>query len=105
MYFLFFIYPVKSKYNESICDDILHAAVVLTKVKNFNWQILNSSLPFYPQDACVTRHTVLEHVKNNLSAHMAITGDIIFLDAIPHNPIGKKLRRTLKIKHENKAYK
>ena len=60
---------------------------------------------FYQQGASVTRDTVLEHVKNNLSVHMAITGDIIFLDAIPHNPIGKKLRRTLKIKHENKAFK
>ena len=53
----------------------------------------------------MTREVVLEHVKNNLAAHMNITGDIIFLDAIPHNPIGKKLRRTLKIKHDNKVLK
>ena len=53
----------------------------------------------------MSRETVMEHVKNNLAAHMAITGDILFLDAIPHNPIGKKLRRTLKIKHENKVFK
>ena len=85
--------------------------MVLTKVKDSNWQIFHpkklqpSIFHFYPQGASVTRDTVLEHVKNNLSVHMAITGDIIFLDAIPHNPIGKKLRRTLKIRHENKAYK
>ena len=66
---------------------------------------LRNLLHIDPQGASVTQATVVEHVKNNLAAHMAITGDIIFLDAIPHNPIGKKLRRTLKIKHENKVFK
>ena len=87
-----------------MCDDIIHAAVVLTKVSHCLAPILYTVLGC-PQGASVTREVVLEHVRNNLAAHMNITGDIIFLDAIPHNPIGKKLRRTLKIKHDNKVLK
>ena len=60
------------------CDDIVHAAVTVN-VKNDD----------------ITKETILFHVSNNLPSHKHITGNIYFLDSIPHNPQGKKLRRTL----------
>ena len=75
----------QSIYDKSLCDDIVHVAVVLKKGHT------------------VTRAMITDCVRSNLPEHMHITGDVVFMDAIPHNPIGKKLRRNLKKMHmENK---
>jgi len=71
-------------YNADVGDDIIHAAVVIKK------------------DSNITKDTVKDHVQNNLEAHKQLTGDIIFLDCIPHNPQGKKLRRLLKTQHSER---
>ena len=69
---------VWSTYDREKCDDIIHAAVVL-------------------RSGCkMTKEEVVNQVKNNSEPHKHITGEIFFLDQIPHNPQGKKLRRVLK---------
>merc|ERR1719342_651963 len=75
---------VWGSYNASVGDEIIHAAVVIKKNSN------------------ITKDTVKDHVQNKLEAHKQLTGDIIFLNSIPHNPQGKKLRRLLKTQHSEK---
>lgn len=68
-----------STYDVLKCDDIVHAAVTVNK-------------------ADITKETIITHVSNNLPSHKHITGQIFFLDSIPHNPQGKKMRRVLILK-------
>ena len=69
---------VWSTYDKERCDDIIHVAVVL-------------------RSGCkMTKEDVVNQVKNNTEPHKHITGEIFFMDQIPHNPQGKKLRRVLK---------
>jgi len=70
-----------STYDVLKCDDIVHAAVTVNK-------------------ADITKETIITHVSNNLPSHKHITGQIFFLDSIPHNPQGKKMRRVLILKTE-----
>jgi len=75
---------VWSTYNAHVGDDILHSAVVIKKEAN------------------ITKDTIKDHVKNNLASWKQLTGDVMFLDSIPHNPQGKKLRRLLKTQYTEK---
>jgi len=75
---------VWSTFDKNIADDILHAAVVVKA------------------GAKVTREMIIDYIRNNLPDHKHITGEIFFLDAIPHNPQGKKLRRILKKQHTDR---
>ena len=36
--------------------------------------------------ARITKEIIMAHVRDNLPSHMNITGDIFFMDSIPHNP-------------------
>jgi len=47
----------------------------------------------------VSREEVVAKVANTLHPRKQITGQVIFLDRIPHNPQGKKLRQQLKEKY------
>ena len=72
---------VWSTYDKERCDDIIHSAVVLRSGSR------------------LTKDSIREHVKNNTEPHMHLTGDVFFMDQIPHNPQGKKLRRILKTQY------
>ena len=39
---------------------------------------------------------IVTHVADHLDSHKQITGEILFVNQIPHNPQGKKLRKTLR---------
>jgi len=71
-------------YNKHTGDDLVNAAIVLTTG---------------PKLEVITREDIVHHVENNLQVQKHITGSILFLDSIPHNPQGKKLRRELKAKY------
>ena len=71
-------------YDKHSGDDLVNAAVVLTTG---------------PKLEVITREDIVNHVANNLQVQKHITGSILFLDSIPHNPQGKKLRRELKAKY------
>lgn len=75
---------VWGSYNKHSGDDLVNAAIVLTTG---------------PKLEVITREDIVHHVANNLQIQKHITGNIIFLDSIPHNPQGKKLRRELKTKY------
>ena len=68
-------------YNQQTGDDRVNCAVVLTTG---------------PKLEVITREDIANHVANRLQVQKHITGSIVFLDQIPHNPQGKKLRRKLK---------
>ena len=68
----------QSTYDNSLCDDLIHAAV-LTKP---GFKLL--------------KEEVVAHVREQLAPHKHITGDVLFVEHIPHNPQGKKLRKTLR---------
>ena len=78
-----FIFPPQSSYDPELCDDLIHAAVVTRP------------------GARITKEAITSHVRDNLPSHMNINGDIFFMDSIPHNPQGKKLRRILKQQHSD----
>ena len=65
---------LQSTYSKDLCDDIIHAAVVI-----------KSSFELIKDD-------IVSHVAEHLEAHKHITGEILFVNQIPHNPQGKKLR-------------
>ena len=71
----------QSSYDVGIGDDRVHAAVVVKPGIN------------------ITKVYISDFIKNNLEDHKQISGDIQFLNAIPHNPQGKKLRRVLKLQY------
>ena len=75
---------LQSTYSKDLCDDIIHAAVVI-----------KSSFELIKDD-------IVSHVAEHLEDHKRITGEIFFVNQIPHNPQGKKLRdwSTFKIKHQ-----
>ena len=74
-------------YDNNSGDDLVNAAIVLTTG---------------PKLEVITREDITNHIANNLQIQKHITGNIIFLDSIPHNPQGKKLRRELKAKYSGK---
>ena len=41
---------------------------------------------------------IVTHVADHLDSHKQITGEILFVNQIPHNPQGKKLRDRSKLK-------
>ena len=69
---------VWSTYNKEKADDIIHAAVVTRPGSR------------------VSKEELVDYVSNNTEPHKHLTGDVFFMDEIPHNPQGKKLRRVLK---------
>eukprot|EP00092_Neocalanus_flemingeri_P001915 GFUD01002045.1.p1 GENE.GFUD01002045.1~~GFUD01002045.1.p1 ORF type:complete len:240 (+),score=74.53 GFUD01002045.1:99-722(+) len=74
-------------YDNKSGDDLVNAAIVLSTGSKLE---------------VITREDIINHVANNLQSQKHITGNIIFLDRIPHNPQGKKLRRELKTKYSGK---
>ena len=72
---------VWGRYSKEIGDTLVEAGVVLTGTR------------------MVSEEEVVKHVAGKLTTHKQITGGVHFLDKIPHNPQGKKLRKFLKEKY------
>jgi len=75
---------VWGSYDKETGDDRISAALVLSEV------------------GALSESDVRTHIANNLQQQKQLTGKIYFVDSIPHNPQGKKLRRLLKEKYSQK---
>jgi len=75
---------VWGKFDKEQGDDIVDVGVVTTGTKE------------------ITSQHVINFVATKLPKHKQISGNVHFLDQIPHNPQGKKLRKNLKEKFGSK---
>lgn len=71
-------------YEKDLGDDRIFAALVLA------------------ENATLTEEEVRTQIANNLLPSRQLTGKIYFVDSIPHNPTGKKMRRLMKGKYSQK---
>ena len=69
---------LQSTYDTSLCDDLIHAAVLPKP----GFKLL--------------KEDIVAHVRDHLTPRKHITGEVLFVEQIPHNPQGKKLRKTLR---------